>query len=104
MLPETTVCESGDISTHVIYSLWPLKVMLQAFILGSQTFTLVSRDPDIRKRGLLVIAEQFERCPESLPATVENVKDRHTFLLSGVPHDYGPAHGACEDCLTISGK
>jgi len=58
MLPETMVEESEEMSKHVICSLWPLNVTTQFFARGSQTLTLVSRDPDTRYRAFLIRAEQ----------------------------------------------
>lgn len=46
MLPEIMVIESGEMSKQVISSEWPLKVVMHVRIFGSQTFTLVSREPE----------------------------------------------------------
>jgi hypothetical protein len=71
MLPETTVEESGERSKHVIYSLWPLKVMTHYFARGSHSFTFVSRDPEIKYRAFLIMAEHLDKCPDNLPATTK---------------------------------
>jgi len=46
LLPDTTILESGEMSSAVISELWPLKVFIHWRYLMSQILTFVSTAPD----------------------------------------------------------